>query len=547
MTAAITFFATVGLLIWSLRQVQRGLMGAYGHALRGWAKRAENARLSAFLSGTLIAAVLQSGTATALIASKFVTDRLLSSTAALALILGADVGTAGAVFVASSIDSQLFQNSLILVGVSLTLSSRQSRLRNVGKALTGLGLLLLALATLKNLTGDALDDSSVAELLRIAQNFPFLIVVLSGLASYLAHSSLAIILVVAQLQTSGAVGDLSALAMVIGANVGGTFLPLTANMKADNDTLAPLVANIGLRGLGGLGLWLGGSAFLDNPFLSSTSIFWVPTLHLVLNFGVAVIGLVALRPILRAAQSGLKHRRKTPSETEISHLDRSVLDQPNQALACAKREALRMADRVQTSLLRIGLLLDAPNTDGVQFVEHLESDIDRLYVRTKQYLADLTRSSLSEEQTAKTFELLNFIASMEHIGDVIETNLLDVIRQQVSSGQAFSTAGAAEIQELHDLTSENMMLSLNAFLTEDDELAFQLVEKKPVIRAFVKNSSDAHLARLALGAPDTIATSAMHIDVLRDLKLINTHLMTTAYPLLSAAGHVHKSKWKRSK
>ena len=103
-----------------------------------------------------------------------------------------------------------------------------------------------------------------------------------------------------------------------------------------------------------------------------------------------------------------------------------------------------------------------------------------------------------------------------------------------------------ELRAFHARVLENLRLSMNVFTTRDLALARRLVAEKTVMRELESKAADSHFARLREGRPESIETSSVHIDVIRDLKRINGHLTSVAYPILEAAGELANTRLKEA-
>ena len=106
----------------------------------------------------------------------------------------------------------------------------------------------------------------------------------------------------------------------------------------------------------------------------------------------------------------------------------------------------------------------------------------------------------------------------------------------------FSPAGFEEIRSIHAMVLANLRLALNVFITGDLELARQLLAQKVSLRSVEQVATERHLARLASGRADTIESSSLHLDIVRDLKRINSHLTSIAYPILEPTGELADSR-----
>lgn len=546
MSVLIELVGAIALLLWGLRMVRTGMMRAYGSHLKRLARQNEGRLIPMLGSGFLFAILIQSSTATAIIVASFAGQNILSISSALVVILGADVGTAVAVILASqkiTVLSPIF----LAIGIFGFLSIEKNRLRNLFRAIAGLGLILLALSMVNYIGTGLTNLQQFNTVMQVFISQPFLMLLFGVILTYLAHSSLAIVLLVVGFVQSGVLLTDAGLFLVLGANVGSGLLPVIANWKAKRNAKIPVKANFLIRVLGVAAVFpfiVPSLAVLSNslPAYSTPAFF-----HLFLNIGVAIIGLVLLPLIIKLVTNLETADSESAQAIEPKHLDETAFSSPSKALACAKREALNMADITQIMLRNTLPVLKDGNDELRQEIVMMDDDLDRLFNAIKIYIAKIMREELTEDEAQRAMDLLSFTANMEHMGDIIEGNLMELAVKKVNLGAQFSKQGLSEITDLHEAVSTTFELAINTFISEDGDLARMLFDAKASIRELESKSVITHLERIGTGISESIETSSLHLDIIRDLKRINSHLTSIAYPVLKASGKVPKTKWKKPK
>jgi phosphate:Na+ symporter len=154
----------------------------------------------------------------------------------------------------------------------------------------------------------------------------------------------------------------------------------------------------------------------------------------------------------------------------------------------------------------------------------------------------LTRNELDDRESRRCIEILSFTTNLEHIGDVIDKNLMELANKKIKNRSAFSPEGQAELEEFHDHVIANFDLALNIFMTPDRQLARKLLRQKTEMRDLERSLTESHFARISAGRVETIDSSSVHLDILRDLKRINGHLTSVAYPILELTGDLAESR-----
>src|SRR5262249_20517005 len=238
------------------------------------------------------------------------------------------------------------------------------------------------------------------------------------------------------------------------------------------------------------------------------------------------------RPFAWALLRLLPARAMASDPSRPVYLDETAREAPALALAGAAREALRMAD-VAESMVRGALdALDRGDRKQLTAVKSLDTVLDRLNGAIKVYLTTLDPDSLDDQDNRRLGEILAFITNLEPAGDIVEKGLIAIAAKRLKRGVAFSVEGQAEIRTMLERLAGNVQAAAAVFMTEDARAARRLLREKEVFRDLEARATEAHFARIRAGRIESVETSAMHLDVLRDMKRINAHLASAAYPVL---------------
>ena len=538
----VTVLGAVALLMWGVRMVRTGMTRAFSPFLRTLMARAGRNRLTAFATGLGVTAVLQSSTATALLLASFAGRGLVVLPVALAIMLGADVG--------STLVAQIFAFDIkglwavgLFAGVVLFNVSESDQSKNAGRIAIGLGLMLLALTLIGGVSSGMRESAAVNAVLRAIGSEPIIAVIISAMLTWLAHSSLAIILFVMSLAAAGAIGPPLALMLVLGANVGGAITPLVAlagsSVTARRVPLGNLLARLVIAILA-FALAVYHPALIEKFGPSPTQ--QVLNFHMAFNIVVALAFLPLIAPLAAVATRLLPDPPSAEAAAAPQHLDPSALHSPTEALACAMRETLHVGDIVLGMLQRSLDVIAASDGRRIKELEKADDEVDRLHEAVKLYLIRASKSDMSEADSRRYVEILTFITNLEHIGDIVDKNLMELAAKKMKKRLTFSAEGLSELRRFHELVVDNMRLALNVFATRDVALARRLLQIKIDLRAQEVEAAEQHYARLRDGRPESLETSSIHLDVIRDLKRINSHLTSVAYPILEMAGELRQSR-----
>lgn len=541
----IELLGAAALLLWGTRMVRTGLLRAYGVGLRRLIRISLSNRFKSFLAGLCVTGILQSSTATALIVASFAGRGLVETAPALAVMLGADLGTT-LVAQVLSLDIGWLSPMLILAGVATYLCVQASAYREVGRVAIGLGLMLLALRLILAAAAPLEKAAILRELLGALGDEGLIAVLLAALLSWMAHSSLAIVLLVMSLAGAGVLGLPLACALVLGANIGST-LPALAATYADGPSARRVaVGNFLFKLVGCLAvLPLVGAAVPLLEQLQASPGRVVVNFHTAFNLGLGAAFILLTNVMAQLTMRLLPDRPVKADPGRPRHLDRSTLDTPGLALACAAREALRMGDLVEAMLRDAFDVFRSGDRRKLARVERKDDVVDRLHEAIKLFVTDVTREPLSPDESRRAAEILLLTTNLEHIGDIIDKSMIELAGKKIRHHLQFSDEGRAELDALYARVSGNLKLALGVFVSGDVTIARRLVEEKVAVREAERQAAESHLGRLRAGRRESIDSSALHLDILRDLKRIHSHLCAVAYPLLDDAGQLHRSRLKR--
>ena len=529
----------VALLLWGLHMVVSGVLRAFGPDLRRFLGKALSNRFTAFGAGLGLTALLQSSTATGLMTTSLAADGMVSLVPALAIMLGANVGTTLIVQVLS-FNISAAAPVLFVIGLVTFRVGGQSLTRALGRIAIGLGLTLLALHILVDTLAPAEEAPAVRALLTDITHDPVLCIVIAAALTWAAHSSVAIVLLVMSLAYSHFVTTDAALALVLGANLGSAINPLLeGGVRGDPASRRLPLGNL-LNRLVGILIALPLLPLLarELPVLQPDAAKMTAEFHLLFNVALAVIFIGPLDAVAWLLVRILPERKQPADPSLPRHLDETALDTPPLAITNAARETLRMGDTVEVMLRQVMTAIMNNDRKIAAEVSRMDNIVDRLTEAIKLYIARLTRGSLDEREGRRAMEIVSFAINLEHIGDIIDKNLCELAIKKIKRRYQFSPEGAAELTTFHKRICESLQVAFGVFMTGDMAAARRLIREKAELRTIELAAGERHFERLREGRPESIETSSLHLDILRDLRRIHSHICSVAYPVLEAAGEL---------
>lgn len=538
----------MALLLWGLRLVRTGVFRGGGATLRRCVGVGTRNRVLAFLAGLAATLAVQSSTATALMTAAMAGQGLVSTAMALAVVLGADVGT-GLVAGLLAIDLHWLSPSLLVLGGALFAFGEGHRTRRaLARVLVGLGLMLLALRLLGTATEPVRHSELVQALLTALGGEPVFALLVAAALTALVHSSLAMVLLIAALAGAGVVEPALAVALVLGANLGGAVPAVLATARGGAEVRRIPVGNLLMRATGallGVPLIPLALSVLDGAVPGGLSPFAaVVAAHIGFNWLLALAFLPLVGPVARLTESLIPRAEAAEDAAKPRHLDESALEEPPVAIAAALRETLRLGDLVEDMLGRSLEALRHDDERPIAAISRTDDQVDRLHTAIKLYLAKLGRGHLDEAEGRRVNDIMAFAINLEHVGDIIDKNLMEMAAKRLRHGLQFSAEDFHEVEELHRRTLENLRTALGTFIAEDRRLARQLIAGKDAVRALERAAAARHLDRVRRGDAESIETSALVLDILRDLKRINAHVAAVAHPILDKVGELRDSRLK---
>jgi phosphate:Na+ symporter len=537
---------SVALLLWGVYMVQSGVQRVFGAKLRGFLSHALRNRFKGFLAGIGVTAVLQSSTATGLMVTGFTAGGLVELVPALAVMLGANVGTTLIVQVLS-FDVAEISPALILIGV-LMFRRTAAAPRDFGRVLIGLGLMLMALQQFINLLTPYEDVPSLRLLLGAIATQPVLDVILAAGLTWAAHSSVAVVLLVMSFAAKGTVPPDAAFALVLGANLGTAINPILEGATGNDPSTRRLPIGNLINRVIGVAIALAVLAPVGRlmAMVEPDNVRAVADFHTAFNLLVALVFFPLLTPYAALLRWMLPSRLDQADPAQPIYLDPAARETPVVALGGAAREALRLADVLDTMIVGLRDALAKGDRRQISGTKHLDDVLDRLNTSIKTYVTSIDPDALNEDDHRRVREILVFATNMEQAGDIVERDLLGIAAKKLKRGVRFSKEGEAELLAMIDRVRANLRMAGSLFITSDERAARLLAGEKEVFRNLESVTTSAHFERLRSGRLESVETSTLHLDALRNLKNVNTHLVAAAaYPVLESKGELLPSRLRQ--
>jgi phosphate:Na+ symporter len=535
-TATIAIVELVGyviLLLWGMRMVQSGVVRAFGSNLRRVLGRTLRNRFAAVGAGLIVTALLQSSTATAMMTTSLAADGMVALMPALAVMLGANVGTA-LIVKALSFDVSWVSPLLVIAGYLAFRHGRKGMIHDLGRVGIGLGLMLLSLHLLV-LTIEPVQTAPVlGQLLSALTREPLLDLALAGLLTWAAHSSIAVMLLLISLAAGNVITPVAAVALVLGANLGSTIPPLLEAPRTDPAARRLPLGNCAIRAFGCIvalpfSHQIAEALWQANPNPAAT----IVNFHIAFNLALAILFVGLLDPVAWLLTRIIPDKPPKPGDpAQPLYLEEDSLDTPYLALTNASREALRMVDLVDTMLRQLMKAVTQSDQDALREVLRNGKALDRLQDALKAYLTQLGTDSLSESDGDRYELVLGLVVNLGHAGDIIERGLADAASRKIKRGLTLDKDDEVDLISFQARVLDDLKLAAATFMTSDVRSAQQLLEAKRQLNAMERAAGREHLARLETSQPGGLEASTLYLAILRDLRRLNSHISAIAYDVL---------------
>lgn len=530
------------MLVWGTHLVRTGILRVYGAELRRMLSTSIRRRPLAFLAGVGVTCLVQSSNATAVIVGSFVAQGLISLAPALAIMLGADVGTALMAGILS-FDLSWVSPLLIFGGVIAHLSHKPKASGQLGRAAIGLGFIMLALQLIAAATRPMTQIAGIDVLFHSMTGDTMLDALLGAVFAVATYSSLATVLLAAHLCASGMISLKVALCVAVGANLGSGVVAVLGSASQNAAGRRVAVGSMLFR-LAGAAIILPAIDLLP-PMLMQ--VFAHPS-HAVIMFHVLynLVRCLMFLPLTDAMARFCAHcipdARKDSTAVSPRYLDEASISTPSLALANAAREVLRIGEIVENMLEGLLVVVRDNDTARVREVRRLDDDVDKLYTEVKMYLAMVSCQTLNEAEVRRWSDIIALTINMEQSGDIIERLVTEVQTKKIAPKRTFSVAGMSEVMEMHARLVKSLHLGLSVFLHGDIKSAERLLAEKAAFSDFERQCAQAHLLRLAGKTTQSIETSSLHLDLISDMKRLHSLFCSPAYSVLDQAGLLRRNQ-----
>ena len=530
----------LALFLFGMDQMGEALKVVAGEKMRLILGRLTTNRLMGLVTGTVVTAIIQSSSVTTVMLVGFVTANLMSLSQAIGVILGADIGTT---ITAQIVAFPVKKYALLLVatGFLMTFVSRKEDIRQYGILVMGLGLIFFGMGVMSDAMKPLRSYEPFIELMQNVSN-PLIGILVSTAFTALVQSSSATMGIVIVLASQGLISLEGGIALALGANIGTCATAGLAALGKPREAVRVAVAHVTFKIAGVLLI-----VWFIPPFaelvravspaaehlsgmdrLAADTPRQVANAHTLFNVGIAFLFLPFAGVFARFCEWVVPDRALSEAEEldaryEPKYLDEVLLDTPALALERAQLEIGRLGDRVNEMY---GAFLEptfAHDTARLEEIAEMDVDVDMLHGRIVTYLAQISSGELSRHETDGLLRLIQAANQIEHIGDLIETNLVGLGQKLAEDGVRVSDATAGIIRDYHAKVGDALRGSTDALRETDTKLARKVRRMKPEMTELAQNTVRHALERLVVDEPNRLAAYTREMELVENLTRIFRH------------------------
>ena len=530
----------LALFLFGMDQMGEALKIVAGDKMRLILGKLTTNRVMGLVTGAIVTAIIQSSSVTTVMLVGFVTANLMSLSQAIGVILGADIGTT---ITAQIVAFPIKKYALLLVaaGFLMTFTSRKDDVRHYGVLVMGLGLIFFGMAVMSGAMKPLRSYEPFIDLMQNVSN-PLIGILISTAFTALVQSSSATMGIVIVLASQGLISLEGGIALALGANIGTCATAGLAAIGKPREAVRVAVAHVTFKIVGMLLIVWFIPPFADlvrsiSPAsehlagmdrLAADTPRQVANAHTLFNVGIAFLFLPFAGVFARFCEWVVPDRPLTESEEmdaryEPKYLDDVLLDTPALALERAQLEIGRLGDRVSEMYEAFLEPTFAHDTDRLEEIAEMDVDVDMLHARIVEYLARISSGELSRTETDSLIRLMQAANQIEHMGDLIETNLVGLGQKLSEDGVSVSAETADIIRDYHRKVGDALLESTHAFLEGDRKLARRVRRLKPEMAEMARNSVQHALDRLVADEPNRLQAYTREMELIENLTRIFRH------------------------
>ena len=532
---ALTLVGGLCLFLFGMNVMGDGLERRAGNGLKALLGKLTNSRIKGFLTGLGVTAVIQSSSATTVMVVGFVNSGIMTLRQSIGVIMGANIGTTVTAWILSlggiSSDNPFmmllkptsFTPVLALVGTVFLMFSKSDKKKDTGTILLGFAVLMFGMDTMSAAVSGLADIPAFQNLFLMFQN-PVLGVLVGAVLTGIIQSSSASVGILQALSATGAVTYAAAVPIIMGQNIGTCVTALLSSLGTNKNAKRAAVVHLSFNVI---------SAVFQPAILdASASYLGIAIAHSAFNVLCTILLLPMSSLLEKLAYKLVPEGKEAEKAVE---LDDRLLATPTIALAEAEKLVRKMAGEAVDGFRLALASIERYDVADAERIRSIENATDHYEDILGTYLTKISRYQIGEDDSAEVSKLLKVIGDFERIADH-SVNVLESVEELNAKKIAFSSDAQKELSVLCAAVSEILGMTLDAFVRDDAEAAYDVEPLEQVVDSLKEALRDSHIVRLRNGAC-TVEAGFVWADLLTNLERTSDHCSNIAVCLLDANRH----------
>ena len=530
---AMQLFGGLALFLFGIEQMTEGLKMVAGERMRAVLARLTSNRYMGALTGAFVTAIIQSSSVTTVLVVGFTTAGLMSFAQSIGVIMGANIGTT---ITAQIVAFKVTKAALLMIaiGFSFLFFSRKKTVKHYGGIVMGLGLVFFGMSIMSDAMQPLRTFQPFLDLM-IRMEHPLVGILVAAAFTALIQSSSATTAIVIVMAGQGFITLPAGIALAFGANIGTCVTALLAAVGKPREALRAAVTHV-LFNVAGVLLWLGFVAQLadlvtaisptyDNLYgtqkLAAEAPRQIANAHTIFNVANTLI-FIGFTTLIARLIEWLIPDRPLDEESVISakYLDTDVLSTPSIALDLVRREIRHMGEQVLEMVAKIMPAILHGSLDALNGIRAIDERVDILHAEIVVYLGRISQAELTEKQTRELMHLMDAANDLENIGDVVETNLVELGRRRIGKGVAISKPTQVVLSDFHQVVMDGVSAAIRAVANDDHEAAQAVTGMKREIMRIANSAASHEAQRLVANEPQRIEAYTVEMDIAEKLQRI---------------------------
>jgi len=530
---AMELLGGLALFLFGIEQMTVALKAVAGDGMRAILARLTSSRFMGALTGAFVTAIIQSSSVTTVLVVGFTTAGLMSFSQSIGVIMGANIGTT---ITAQIVAFKVTKAALLMiaVGFGFLFFAKKDAPRHYGGMLMGLGLIFFGMTVMSDAMQPLRSFQPFLNLM-VTMETPLIGILIAAAFTALIQSSSATTAIVIVMASQGFITLPAGIALAFGANIGTCVTALLAAIGKPREAVRAATTHV-LFNVAGVLLWLG---FVDQLAAFVTVISpthdeltgaqrmaaetprQIANAHTIFNVANTLIFIWFSTLIARLVEWLIPDR---PLDTEgvirPRFLNDELLSTPSIALDRARLEIQHMGGQVEEMLLRVMPVILHGNMSTLKEIRQMDEGVDALHAEIVTYLGKISGLKLTEKQSEEFLRLMDAVNDLENIGDVIETNLVELGINRINKNVSVSAPTQEVLEGFHAIVVRAVADAIKAVAENSQEAADSVTGMKKEITAIAGSVAVHESKRLVASEPNRIEAYTIEIGITEKLQRI---------------------------